>query len=307
MRVLVTGASGFVGSWLARACEDAGEQVARASRADGVDLRDVAAARAAVRAAQPDVVYHLAALASVARSWEQPRAVLEDNIALTLGVLEAVRAEAPEARVLAVSSGEVYGPPATLPVTEDAPLRPQSPYAVSKVACDLLAGLYADAHGLAVVRARPFNHSGPGQGPTYVLSSFCRQVAAARRAGRPLEVVSGNPETRRDYSDVRDVVRAYRMLAARGQPGAVYNVCSGASASGAELIALVEQAAGEPVRHRIDEALVREHEVMEVCGSCARLAEATGWAPEIPLARTVADTLAWWDERLALDSNPAPE
>lgn len=308
MRVLITGASGFVGAWLARACAEAGDEVVPVSRAHGVDLRDERATATAVREARPDVVYHLAALASVARSWAEPGAVLSVNLTLSVNVLEAVRVHAPAARVLAVSSGEVYGPPATLPVTEDATLRPQSPYAVSKAAGDLLAGLYGDAHGLHVVRARAFNHAGPGQQPTYVLSSLCRQLAAARLAGRPLEIVCGNPDTRRDHCDVRDVVRAYRLLVERGERGQIYNVCAGASASAGELIELVALAAGEPVTRRVDPALVRAHEVSEVRGSFARLAAATGWAPEIPLARTVADTLAWWEQQLSgVESGAAPE
>ena len=146
-------------------------------------------------------------------------------------------ARRPDAAVVAVSSGEVYGPPASLPVDESAPLRPQNPYAVSKAAGDLLAGFYADAHGLRVARPRAFNHSGPGQPPLYALASFARQVAAGLEAGDdPIRVVTGNPDARRDYTDVRDVVRAYRLLAAAGEPGVV-NVCSGRSASARELVA----------------------------------------------------------------------
>ena len=136
-------------------------------------------------------------------------------------MLEAVRAEAPEAMVVAVSSGEVYGPPASLPVDETAPLRPQNPYAVSKAAGDLLAGFYADAHGLRVARPRAFNHAGPGQPPLYALASFARQVAAGLEAGdATVRVATGNPDARRDYTDVRDVVRAYRLIAEAGVCGA---------------------------------------------------------------------------------------
>ena len=131
---------------------------------------------------------------------------------MTLHLLEAVRAEAPEAAVVVVGSSELYGPPATLPVDESAPLRPQNPYAVSKASADLLAGFYADAHGLRIIRARAFNHAGPGQEPIYAIASFARQVAAGLEAGEdPVRVVTGNPDARRDYTDVRDVVRAYRV------------------------------------------------------------------------------------------------
>ena len=298
MRALVTGASGFAGRHLVAACRDAGDVVAQASRSAGVDLLDRGGARAAVAEAEPDVVYHLAALAHAGASWEDPAGYLTGNLTLALNVLEAVRAEAPGATVVVAGSGEVYGPPATLPVTEDAPLRPQNPYAVSKASADLLAGLYADAHGLRVIRARPFNHAGPGQEPSYAIASFARQAAAAAEAGRdPLRIVTGNPDTRRDYTDVRDVVRAYRLLAERAEPG-TYNVCSGRTASARELIEALARAAGTGLEHEIDPGLVRVHDVIEVRGSHERLRRATGWAPEIPLERTLADAVAWWREAI---------
>jgi nucleoside-diphosphate-sugar epimerase len=150
---------------------------------------------------------------------------------------------------VAVASGELYGPPPRLPVDEHAALRPQNPYAVSKAAADLLAGFYADAHGMRVIRARAFNHAGPGQAPIYAIATFARQVAVGLEAGDdPIRVVTGNPDTRRDYTDVRDVVRAYRALAADGTPGEAYNVCSGRPASAAELVEWLGEAAGVPRR-----------------------------------------------------------
>jgi len=220
---------------------------------------------------------------------------------MTLNLLEAVRAEAPGATVLLASSGEVYGPPDALPVEERAPLRPQNPYAVSKATADLLGGLYADAHGLRVVRARAFNHAGPGQSPTYVVSSLARQAARALRDGRsPVPITTGDPSPRRDFTDVRDVVRAYRLLAERAEPG-VYNVCSERSTSVAELIEMLGRACGVDVEHSVDPALLRPHEVPEVRGSAARLREATGWHPEIPLERTIADAVEWWKRAPAAD------
>jgi GDP-4-dehydro-6-deoxy-D-mannose reductase len=264
------------------ACEAAGDDVSVASRSEGVDLLDAGQARSAVAAARPDVVYHLAALAHVGDSWRYPNAYLSDNLALTLNVLEAVREEASGATVVAVASGEVYGPPASLPVDESAGLRPQNPYAVSKASADLLAGFYADGHGLRVIRPRPFNHAGPGQEPTYAIASFARQASTGAR-----RIVIGNPGTRRDYTDVRDVVRAYRLLAERGEPG-VYNVCSGRTASAGELVAMLG------AEYEVDPELVRAHEVMEVRGDPSKLRAATGWEPEISLETTLADTVAWW-------------
>lgn len=282
MRALITGGTGFAGRHLAAHCTAEGDDVIALGSADA-DLLDPAAAARAVADAEPDVVYHLAAQAHVGRSWEDPAGTLRDNLSLATNVLEAVRSRAPDAAVVAVSSGEVYGPPGSLPVTEAAPLRPQNPYAVSKAATDLLARFYADAHGLRVSIARAFNHAGPGQEPIYAIASFAKQAAEGD------VIVTGNPETRRDYTDVRDVVRAYRLLAERGTPGEAYNVCSGQTASAAALVEML--GAGE---HRIDPGLVRAHEVMEVRGSAEKLHAATGWVPEIPLDVTLRDTVAWW-------------
>jgi GDP-4-dehydro-6-deoxy-D-mannose reductase len=280
VRAAITGGTGFAGRHLAEHCRAQGDEVTVLTRDD---LHDPGAALAA---AAPDVVYHLAAQAHVGRSWEDPEATLRDNLALAVHVLEAVRAEARGATVLAVSSGEVYGPPAELPVTEAAPLRPQNPYAVSKAATDLLARFYADAHGLHVVIPRAFNHAGPGQDPSYAIASFARQAAQGD------VVVTGNADTRRDYTDVRDVVRAYRLLAEHGEPGEAYNVCSGVSHSAAELVAALGAA-----EHRVDPALVRAHEVMEIRGSNDKLREATGWVPRIALEETLRDTVAWWRDQ----------
>jgi GDP-4-dehydro-6-deoxy-D-mannose reductase len=288
------------------ACAAAGDAVVALSRSGAarggaggpervaVDLRDAAATRAAVAATRPDVVYHLAALAHVGRSWDAPAATLEQNVAMALNVLEAVRAEAPGAVLVAVSSGELYGPPVALPVDEDAPLRPQNPYAVSKAAGDLLAGLYTDAHGLRVVRPRAFNHAGPGQPPIYAVASFTRQVAAGLEAGEePIRMVTGNPDARRDYTDVRDVVQAYRLLAEAGAPG-VFNICSGRSYSPRELLATLGRVTGVEIAYDVDPALVRVHEVMEIRGSARRLRDATGWEPRISIEQTLTDTVEWW-------------
>ncbi|MBV8914705.1 MAG: GDP-mannose 4,6-dehydratase, partial [Acetobacteraceae bacterium] len=198
-----------------------------------------------------------------------------------------------------VSSCEVYGAPASLPVEETAPVVPANPYAVSKAAADLLAAVYAQAHGLHIIRARPFNHVGPGQLPTFVLASITRQAAEARLAGATeARIVIGNPDTRRDFTDVRDVVRAYRLLAERAEPG-VYNVSAGRSVSVAELVSLVgELVAPMRVECEVDAARMRAREVMELLGSHAQLTTATGWRPAIPLRQTVADTIAWWEGEL---------
>jgi GDP-4-dehydro-6-deoxy-D-mannose reductase len=313
MRVLITGASGFAGTWLCRQCAQAGDEVVGLSRRglvpDGcgrgvaVDMRDGEAVRAAVRAAEPELVYHLASLTSVGRSWESPAETLGDNDAMSIGILEALRHLAGGPPVVWVSSCEVYGSPEVLPATEDLPPRPANPYAVSKVAGEMLAEVYAEAYGLEIVLARPFSHSGPGQLPIFLLSSLASQAAEGRRTGASkLEIVTGNPDTRRDFTDVRDVVRAYRLLGhalVSGKPGAaggVFNVSTGRSVSAGEQVALLaELLAPIEIEHTIDPARVRAKEVMDLRGNPARLRALTGWEPEIPLRQTMADAIEWWE------------
>ena len=256
-------------------------------------MLDAAAVGAAVRNVRPDAVFHLAALASVGRSWESPAETLTANLTMTVNLLEAVRLEAPDAAVLIASSAEVYGPPERLPVTEDALLRPQNPYAVSKAACDLLAGQYADAFDMRVLRTRAFNHAGPGQGEEYVVGTLTRQVAEAEAAGASRVVLkTGNPDSARDFTDVRDVARAY--VTAAEVPAGVYNVCSGQATTVTDLVELVRRATALTVHHEVDPERVRAHDVRELRGSAERLRAASGWEPAIPMERTVADALNAW-------------
>jgi GDP-4-dehydro-6-deoxy-D-mannose reductase len=299
LRVLITGAAGFAGGWLLRECAAAGDEVVGLSREE-VDLCDADAIRVALRQTRPEVVYHLAALSSVGASWEEPADTLKENAMASVNMLEALRYEAPTARVVWVSSCQVYGEPEKVPVDEDAPLRPENPYAVSKATGDLLAAVYSEAHGLDLVIARPFNHVGPGQRDAFIVSSLARQAAHARTSGaRQLEIVTGNPDARRDYTDVRDVVRAYRLLAGVGL-GGVFNVSSGRSVSASELVRmLAEVIAPIEVSHTVDPARVRAHEVMDLAGSHERLTAATGWRPVIPLEQTLKETIEWWERDLS--------
>ncbi len=310
MRALITGASGFAGGYLASCCTEHGDEVIGVSRTGAIpagagegralDLGDAEAVRACLAEVRPEVVYHLAALSSVGRSWEDPGQTIHENVTSAVNVLEAVRREAPMARMVWVSSCEVYGAPATLPLFEDAPVSPANPYAVSKATGDLLAAVYADAHRLDVIRVRPFSHAGPGQRPIFIVSSLAQQAAEAQlRGAAELEIRTGNPDTRRDFTDVRDIARAYRLLAERGEAG-VYNVCSGRSVSAAEQVALIgELVAPIAVEHAVDPDRIRPHEVMDLRGSHERVTAATGWRPEIPFHQTVADTIAWWEHELA--------
>ena len=215
-------------------------------------LRRRRRARAAIAAAAPDVVYHLAALAHVGRSWADPAATLAHNQAIDLDVLEAVRAEAPGARARRGLLGEVYGPPASLPVDETRSAAAAEPVRGRKAAGDLLAGFYADAHGLRVVRPRAFNHAArASRRSTRSPRSRARSRPGSRRATTRSGVVTGNPDARRDFTDVRDVVRAYRLLAEAGEPG-VFNVCSGRLASPRELVAVLAEVAGVEIEHEVD-------------------------------------------------------
>jgi GDP-4-dehydro-6-deoxy-D-mannose reductase len=289
----VTGGAGFAGRFLVA---ELGEQAVAPARSE-LDLLDAGAVRRALGGAGPARVFHLAAHASVGLSWRDPETVLRENVTMTLNLLEAVRLEAPEATVVLASSGEIYGPPERLPVDESAPLRPQNPYAVSKAACDLLAGQYADAHGLRVIRGRAFNQAGPGQSDEYVVGTIARQVAEAELAGADEAVViTGNPDAARDFLDVRDAARAY--VAAAEAPAGAYNVCTGTAITVREVVELAGRVASVRVRHEIDPERVRPHDVPEVRGSAERLASASGWAPAITLERTVADAIAGWRERL---------
>ena len=298
-RVLVTGASGFVGGWLAREWEAAGAEVLGISRRGSspagegraVDLLEASAATESVAQFKPDFVCHLGALASTGRSWQEPVRCVADNQAMTWNLLAAVAEHSPAATVLIAGSGEGYGVPQSLPVDEAHQLAPGTPYAVAKTATDLIGGLFAQAHGLNVIRARAFNHAGPGQGGSFLVGSICAQ-AAEQSAQPQVTVHTGAAEVRRDYCDVRDVARAYRLLCEAGQPG-IWNVCSGVSSSTAEVVALLDAALGEtPLTHVVAPEFVRPHETLNIFGDRSKLEAATGWKPLIPLSQTVSDTLA---------------
>ena len=292
MRAFVTGGHGFVGTWLRRHLDAEGDDVV-APTGEEMDVTDEAAVAAAVTDAEPEVVYHLAGLAHVGRSWQEPAEFLRVNAGGTLSVLEAARRCATPPRVVVVSSAEVYGTvrPEQLPLTEQVPVRPVSPYAASKAAAEVLALQANLGHGTPVVVARPFNHIGPGQDPAFMVPGLATRILAARRNGtRTIGV--GNLEPRRDLTDVRDIVRAYRLLATAGQPGATYNVCSGRDLAVGEVLDRLLALTGAEVTAEADPALVRAVEVPVLRGDPSRLRAATGWAPAIPLDDTLRAVLA---------------
>jgi GDP-4-dehydro-6-deoxy-D-mannose reductase len=317
MRVLVTGVSGFVGGHLAEHLIESGDLVVGLSASgrwpaelahlarqvriercdlaaiDGADLADLIGRK------QPEVIYHLAAQANPQASVADPRGTWALNLGGALNLLEAVKASGQAPRVVLVGSGVCYGNPAPehLPVTESCPLRPNNPYAASKAAADLLGVQHFLTHGTDVVMVRPFNHAGPRQSPTYVLSGLARQVAEVE-ARRKARVEVGNLDVVRDFTDVRDVVRGYRLLAERGVAGEIYNLGSGQGVKLADALDTLTAQAQAPIDVSVDPARVRPVDQPLLVADATKLRRATGWAPWFSIARTLADMLQYWREAI---------
>ena len=295
----MTGASGFVGQHLVAHLRDCGDEVVPTDRSDGgPDLLDAEGFATLVAEVRPNVVYHLAGQADVGRSWSAPVETLRANVEGTYNVLEVARTFG-VAKVLTVSSADIYGvvAPEELPIDESAPLRPVSPYAASKAAADLIALQAHLGHGQDVVRARAFNHLGPGQGSSFVGAGFAARIATNERSGDD-ELRTGDLTPRRDFTDVRDVVRAYRLLGTEGRPGVAYNVCSGTSVSIGELADLLLNMADAPMRLVEDPDLLRPVELPELRGDASLLRRHTGWTPSTPLEQTLTDVLEDWRLRV---------
>lgn len=313
MRTLITGATGFVGGHLAEAllAEGAGEVVGLSLHAEwptawghlagkvpllSVDLTEPARVEAALRQVRPRQIYHLAGYAHTGRSFQEPDQAWLGNLTATRTLYDALARWGGPARVLYVSSGLVYGDPEP-PVercSEALPLRPASPYAASKAAADLLSYQVTRHPGLDVVRARPFNHIGPRQSADYAVPNFARQVAAAEAGRQEPVVVTGDLRPRRDLSDVRDVVRAYRLLMERSRAGEVYNVGSDTTHSMQEVLDRLLARARVRIEVRSRAAEQRPVETAVACSDSSKLRRETGWAPRRSLDESLGDILDYW-------------
>jgi len=294
MRALITGGKGFVGQWLAAHLKDSGDDVVAIDIE--TDISNGPALRKVVAEASPEAIYHLAAMTHVGESWENPSEVLRVNVLGTAEVLAAARTLAAPPAVLVVSSAEVYGTvtPGQLPLGEDAPTAPATPYAASKLAAEAVALQAWRGYGQPVIVVRPFNHIGPGQSPNFAVPALAKRIVEARKAGtRSLRV--GTLTTRRDFTDVRDVVVAYRSLILHGIAGTIYNVCSGRDVAISDVADQLLALAKADLELIIDPELVRPVDVPVLRGDATLLHGTTGWSPSIPLATTLADVLASWE------------
>lgn len=311
MRALITGISGFVGSYLAEhllvgdwtvagTMYGGGERNIEHLRAKlsiyEAELSALETVQGIVEDSQPDVIFHLAAQPLPALSRLDPWFTLENNIRLQLNVLEAIKQVAPHAVTLVIGSSEEYGQAAEadLPLTEQAPLRPTSPYAVSKITQDFLGLQYYLSHGVRAIRMRPFNHIGPRQRRGFVAPDFASQIAEIEAGLRPPVMSVGQLDVARDFSDVRDIVAGYALAARRGVPGEVYNIGASEAHTVKELLDVLLSHTSVAIEVRQDAQRLRPADTPVIVGDCSSLRRQTGWAPRIPFEQTVKDVLDYW-------------
>lgn len=309
-KVLITGITGFAGQYLQEALQAQGSYtIAGTYHSDRhnleqehvmykkIDLTDAEVVAAYIKEYTPDFVYHLAALTSPAKSFTHPSETITNNVQAQVNILEAIRAvKLTQTRILVVSSAEVYGSVASeqLPVDENTPLRPSSPYAVSKVTQDFLGLQYNIAHKLPIVRVRPFNHIGPRQGVDFVVAAFAKKIAEIEKGMQPPILKVGNLEAKRDFTDVRDMVKAYILALEMGKAGDVYNIGSGVSYKIAEIAERLISMATVKITQEVDESLLRPSDTPDIRCDNTKFVTLTGWKPEYTLDQTLKETLDYW-------------
>ncbi|HZF06882.1 MAG TPA: GDP-mannose 4,6-dehydratase [Patescibacteria group bacterium] len=322
MRILITGITGFVGSHLTEWALSRGADVIGAlrwrSNTEHIEhlrdrltliqseLREQSSARDLVERARPDYIVHLAAQSFVGASWQTPAETLMTNAIGQMNLFEAIRQLGSAARFLVIGSSEEYGlvEPDELPIRETNPLRPLSPYAVSKVTQDLMGFQYFKSYGLDIVRARAFHHTGPRRSDNFSTSTFARQIVEIEAGLREPVVVAGDLKPVRDFSDVRDIVRGYWDLLEHGTAGEVYNLCSGVDWTIERMLTfLISQSSVPGIEIRTDAARLRPSDVPVLRGSYEKIERAVGWRPRIPLEQTLTDLLDYWRQRIR---RPAP-
>lgn len=311
-KALIIGAAGFVGSYLARELmEHHGMEVHATQLANGqleipdayihdLDILNREEIVTLLYEVRPDYIFHLAAQSSVSVAWKNPGLTIDVNIKGSVNLLDAVRELFYKPRVLLVGSGEEYGHirDGETPIKEDNHLRPGNIYAATKVCQNMIANIYAQAYDMNVMMVRAFNHIGPSQSPIFVVSDFCKQVAEIEAGHKEPVMYVGNLEAKRDFTDVRDVVRAYALLIQNGEAGETYNVGSGHAHAIREILDLIISLSTSDIRIEIDPNKIRPVDVPIIEADITKLNQVTGWLPEIPLEQTILETLEYWRARV---------
>ena len=296
-KVFIFGVNGFVGGYLADEFASHGYEVAGTDRGETSrypavsrytpgDLSDAPGVSAMIEAARPDVIVNLAAISSVGQSWSIPAVTFQVNVVGTINILEAVRAHCPKAKVLLIGSSEEYAV-SMEPLSEESPVVANNPYGASKAAQGNVAEMYADRFGLKVYRTRSFNHIGAGQAPNFVVASWCKQAAEISESGRPGTMRVGNTSVSRDFSDVRDVVRAYRLLVESDYAGEVFNVGAGQSYPLSSILETITGFSDQPITVEVDPALLRPADNPVICSDCTKAERLLGWKPEYSIEQSL--------------------
>lgn len=312
-KVVIIGAAGFVGHYLIDHLYEqygwsivATKMKAERLEKEGIKVRDLDILELdeiaeLLKEEKPDYIFHLAAQSSVALSWKNPQLTVDINIKGTCNVLEAVRMWDYKPRLLLIGSSEEYGwiLPEESPVTETTPVRPGNIYAATKACQNMLGTIYAKAYGMDVMMVRAFNHIGPNQLPVFVVADFCSQVAAIEKGQKEPVIRVGNLAAKRDFTDVRDVVRAYGMIMLRGQSGATYNVGRGSSIAINEILQKILSMSNVPITVEIDEQKFRPVDIPDIVADVSLLEKDTGWQAKIPIEETLEETLEYWRKNCA--------